>query len=235
MKYQAVIFDLFGTLVRSFPRQEYDQVNAEMAKAIGVPYSEFWQLVKETGYDLYLGNYGSFSDNLQDICCRLGVKVDTTQIMKATKYRYEFMATAIAPAPEQEVLEVLGKLKTQGLKLGLISNCGPVVPLLWKQSALTRFIDVPVFSCEVHVVKPDISIYQITSHRLQMQPQECIYVADGSVGELTGAAATGMLPILKRTDLNDVYDKHRPEVESWHGLAIDEIRELLDILSESKD
>lgn len=68
-----------------------------------------------------------------------------------------------------------------------------------------------------------------------MQPQECIYVADGSVGELTGAAATGMLPILKQTDLNDVYDKHRPEVESWHGLAIDEIRELLDILSEIKD
>lgn len=143
MKYQSVIFDLFGTLVRSFPRQEYDQVNAEMAKAIGVPYSEFWQLVKETGYALYLGNYGSFSDNLQDICCRWGVKVDTTQIMQATKYRYEFMATAIAP--EQEVLEVLGKLKTQGLKLGLISNCEPAVPLLWKQSALTRFIDVPVF------------------------------------------------------------------------------------------
>jgi hypothetical protein len=38
-----------------------------------------------------------------------------------------------------------------------------------------------------------------------------------------------MRPILKRTDLHDVYDRHRPEVESWRGQAVDEIKELCDI------
>ena len=60
----------------------------------------------------------------------------------------------------------------------------------------------------------------------------CIYVGDGSDKELTTAAALGMLPILKRTDLTDVYDPHRPEVENWQGIAIDEIVELCAIVSE---
>ena len=41
MKYEAVTFDLFGTLVRSFKRQEYDQVDAQMTKVIDIPFSEF--------------------------------------------------------------------------------------------------------------------------------------------------------------------------------------------------
>ena len=54
----------------------------------------------------------------------------------------------------------------------------------------------------------------------------------GGGEELTGAAAVGMLPILKRADLTDVYDSYRPEVEDWRGIAVDEISELCDIVSE---
>ena len=230
MKYEAVIFDLFGTLVRSFTRQEYDQVDAQMAKAVDIPFSEFWRLVGETWNDRCLGHYGSTEDNIKDICRRFGVEVDTTQITQAANYHYEFIRNAIIP--ERNVLEALTMLKNRGLKLGLISNCGPAVPLLWGQSPLAQLIGIPVFSCKEHVSKPSIGIYKIISHRLQVKPQKCIYVADGSNEELTNAAAKGMLPILKRTTLNDVYDKHRPEVKSWPGLAIDEIRELSDILRE---
>ncbi|MDE0554652.1 MAG: HAD family hydrolase, partial [Candidatus Poribacteria bacterium] len=63
-------------------------------------------------------------------------------------------------------------------------------------------------------------------------PHECLYVGDGSGEELAGVAAVGMLPILKRVDLTDVYDPHRPEVENWQGIAIDEIAELPDIVVE---
>ena len=137
-----------------------------------------------------------------------------------------------AIVPEQEVLEALSMLKEMGLQLGLISNCGPEVPLLWEQSPLADLIDIPVFSCEERVKKPCTGIYRVACHRLHIQPQKCVYVGDGSDEELAGAAATGMLSVLKRTDLNDVYDEHRPEVGSWRGLAVDEIRELLNVLFE---
>jgi len=70
---------------------------------------------------------------------------------------------------------------------------------------------------------------QPSCQRLKIVAQNCIYVGDGSNQELTGAATTGMRPILKRTDLRDVYDRHRPEVETWRGLAVDKISELCDL------
>ena len=227
MRPKAVIFDLFGTLVNSFTRREYDQVNAQMAAAVSVPYPEFWRLMGETYQDSCLGRYSAYEDLVSDVCCRAGVQTDTAQITQAANFHYEFIANVIVPEPE--VLEALDRLKKRGYRLGLISDCGPSVPVLFPQSPLARFIDVPVFSCEERIKKPSRDIYQRICQRLQIEPHECIYVGDGSSQELTGAAALGMRPVLKRTDLRDVYDSHRPEVENWRGLAICKIMELCDM------
>ena len=150
-----------------------------------------------------------------------------TRIAQAAKVNHEFTADALVPDPE--VLGALDELKRRGYRLGLISNCGPAVPLLFPRSPLARYIDIPVFSCAERVAKPSSDIYQRACQRLKIVAQNCIYVGDGSNQELTGAAATGMRPILKRTDLRDVYDRHRPEVETWRGLAVDKISELCDL------
>lgn len=41
MKYKAVIFDLFGTVVEPFSSQEYDRSLADMADALSVPRQDF--------------------------------------------------------------------------------------------------------------------------------------------------------------------------------------------------
>ena len=227
MPYRAVIFDLFGTLVNGFTRQEYDRINAHMAAAVSVPYGEFWRFMDDTLHDSCIGRYSSFEDLISDICSRADVQADTTDIAQAADFHYEFIVNAIVPEPE--VLEALDRLKKRGFRLGLISDCAPPVPLLFPQSPLASFIDVPVFSCEERIKKPSSEIYQRTCQRLQTEPHECIYVGDGSSQELTGAAEVGMRPILKRTDLTDVYDSHRPDVENWRGLTVDEIKELCDM------
>ena len=229
MPYKAVIFDLYGTLVGNFSRQAYDQVQVQMAKILDVPYPKFWQTMGETIKDRSLGNL-SFQENIVEICCRLGVKPDKTQIEQTVALNYEFTRNSIIPEPE--VLEALGLLKRNGLYIGLITNCNSNVPLLFPESPLAQYIDVPVFSCEERIKKPAHRIYEIACERLKIEPQECLYVGDGSGEELMGAAAVGMLPILKHADLTDVYDPHRPEVENWQGIIIDEIVELCDIISE---
>jgi putative hydrolase of the HAD superfamily len=230
MKYKAVIFDLFGTLVDNFKRREYDVVNAKMAKLLNIPFTEFWQLVAATGRGYYLGQYKLFEDNLEDICGRWGIEIDTNKIIEAAKYHYGFITDKIIPS--QKVLGSLEKLRARGLRIGLITNCGAAVPLLWEKSPLVRLIDVAVFSCQEHDMKPSIDIYQTAAERLQIAPEACIFVGDGSNQELTNASAVGMQPILRRASLDDVYDKHRPEVASWSGLVIDEIGELIDRLNE---
>ena len=104
--------------------------------------------------------------------------------------------------------------------------------ILRPQSPLAELIDVPVFSCKERINKPSREIYEIASDRLRLRPQYCIFVGDGSSEELTGATDSGMLAILKRTNLKDAYDAHRPEVARWSGIAVSEITELPDVLSE---
>lgn len=228
MLYKAIIFDLYGTLVNNFSRHAYDNVQKQMAQILGVSYPKFWQTMGETIKDRSLGNL-SAEENIVEVCRRLGVKADRMQIEQVVFLKDEFTRKSIIPEPE--VLEALDLLKRNGLYTGLITNCNSAVPRFFPESPLSQYIDAPVFSCEEQIKKPSRRIYEIACERLQVQPQACLYVGDGSDKELTTAAAVGMLPILKRTDLTDVYDPHRPEVENWQGHVIDEISELCDIIS----
>ena len=230
MPYKAVVFDLYGTLVDNFSSQAYDQIQEQMAKGLNIPYPKFRHVMLETINDKSSGGYYAVEDNILEICRRLSVKVNTPQIEQVVTLHYEFSESTLVI--ESKVLEALGTLKSDGLLLGLITNCRPPIPSAFLQSPLAQYIDVPVFSCEERIKKPSRHIYQIACERLKIQPQECLYIGDGSGEELTGAAAVGMLPILKRVDLTDVYDPHRPEVENWQGITIDEISELCDIVSE---
>ncbi len=228
MPYKAIIFDLYGTLVGNFSRQVYDEVQVQMAKVLSVSYPKFWQTAV-TLKDRSLGEF-TFAENIEEICHRLNVKADKTQIEKTFALHHEFTRDSLIPEPE--VLEGLDRLKRSGLLLGLITNCNSSVPMLFPQSPLAKYINIPVFSCDEHLKKPTRRIYEIACERLNVKPHECIYVGDGSNEELTGAAEVGMYPILKRTDLADVYDPHRSDVENWQGPTIDEISELSHIVSE---
>ncbi len=229
MSYKAVIFDLYGTLVGNFSLQAYNKVQEKMAKILGVPYPKFWQAMGETIKDRSLGNL-SAEENIVEVCRRLGVKVDRAQIKQTVFLKDEFTRNSIIPEPE--VVEALDLLKRNNLRIGLMTNCNSAVPRFFPASPLAQYIDAPVFSCEEGIKKPSPRIYEIACERLKVEPQVCLYVGDGSDKELTTAAALGMLPILKRTDLTDVYDPHRPEVENWQGHTIDEISELCNIISE---
>ncbi len=229
MSYKAIIFDLYGTLVGNFSRKAYDHVQVQMAKVLDAPYTKFWQIKAETIKDRSLGNL-TVEQNIAEIGRRLNIKVDRTQIEKIVALGNDFTKTSLIPEPE--VLDGLDRLKRGGLLLGLITNCNSSVPMLFPQSELAQYIDASVFSCEERIKKPAPRIYEIACERLKVKPEECVYVGDGSSEELTGAASVGMQPILKRVDLTDVYDKHRPDVENWQGIVIGEISELFAIVLE---
>jgi putative hydrolase of the HAD superfamily len=67
MPYQAIIFDLFGTLVQDFSRSQYDRVLAQMAEAVGAPYRECWHLKGQTYPDRCLGRYPSTEEHIAQI------------------------------------------------------------------------------------------------------------------------------------------------------------------------
>ena len=68
MKYDAVIFDLFGTLVDLFSLEKHQCVLAEMAAAVSAPPEEFARLWIETFDQRGRGEFPTMESNIKRIC-----------------------------------------------------------------------------------------------------------------------------------------------------------------------
>ena len=225
-KYKAVVFDLFGTLVGTFSSSEHDVVLANMAKTLGVESAAFARLFD---YDMRVarekGEYSTIEENIEVACNQLGVEPKPDAIQKAVMYRYEFIKTSLLP--RDDAIQTLNQIKAEGLAIGLISDCSPEVPVMWSRTPFAKLIDAAVFSCEVGAKKPDPKIYQRLCERLDVEPQECLYVGDGDSAELEGALEMGMDPVLIRVKGEEEQDRDRPLSDEWKGKRISALREVL--------
>jgi putative hydrolase of the HAD superfamily len=129
--------------------------------------------------------------------------------------------------PRSDAIETLSHLKYEGCKTGLISDCSPEVPAIWKDTPFAKLIDVAIFSCLVGVKKPDPRIYHLTTNQLGIKPQKCLYIGDGSSQELTGASQVGMQAVLLRLPDEEGTDAHRIDSEEWYGPVISVLTEVL--------
>lgn len=226
MKYQAVIFDLFGTIIDSFPAQAFEQMLAEMAAVLDAPPQGFAQVWFATFEQKAAGGFATMRDVVAHVCRQLDLQPTLTQIDSAAAIRAELTRQTLPPRPG--ALETMAQLKTTCHKIGLITNCAPEVPELWPASAFAPFFDVMVFSCAVKLVKPDPCIYQAACESLGVTPQDCLYVGDGSNFELTGAAGVGMSPILIRVPGDAAgWESYRRDAAEWRGPVVGSLPEIL--------
>ena len=228
MKYEAVIFDLFGTLVDSYPYKEYQSVLGQMASVLTVSFDAFSRLWSETAYERNTGVIRTIEANIEYIRKKLGVSTDDAKIELATKIRYDFVANTMRP--RQDAIDVLSYLQSQGLKIGLISNCSPETPLIWKDTPFAPLFDVAVFSSSVGVKKPEPRIYRLAIEQLATKPENCLYIGDGDSQELTGASQAGMHPVLLRVpdeDSSDAQWEDSSDREQWDGPVISSLTEVL--------
>ncbi len=228
MKYKAVIFDLFGTLVDNFTMSEYNKVLGDMAALLNAPADGFAELWRGYFTQRIDGTHPTHEDSIRIICRDLGVAVTEEQVQRAADIRLDYTILALRPRPE--TIPVLTSLRELDLKVGLISDCSPEAPKAWPGTAFPPYFDVTIFSCEVGTKKPDPRIYQMAADALKVNPGECLYVGDGGSGELTGAQETGMFPVLLR-DPAEEYDLISLEREDdWEGPRITDLREVLNLV-----
>ena len=229
MKYDAVIFDLFGTLVDNtefldISRSEYNRTLSNVAAALSIPEPDLLRLWTETVHERDAGLFPSMEEYFQHICREIGVKADVRQIARAVELRLEYLRSILTP--RNHAIETLTELKASGYRLGLISDCSSEVPLLWPETPFAALLDGAIFSCEVKLTKPDARIYRMVCERLEVAPDRWLYVGDGGSGELTGAAEFGMDPVLIRAPY-DTVNGHR---EDWEGTRISGLKQVLDLV-----
>ncbi len=155
---------------------------------------------------------------------KLGVSPRCDRVKAGVDVRLQYVREALSPRPD--VIGTLSTLREQGYGVGLISNCGEEVTKLWDETPFAPLFDVVVFSFSARLVKPDPRIYRIATEALDVAPEECLFVGDGSGDELTGASDVGMTPVLIRAP----YDQKDGARQSWEGLRVSSIPEVLDLL-----
>lgn len=228
MKYTAVIFDLFGTLIDNFSSEEYRRVLAEMASVLSAPPDDFAELWLGLFEERMSGVLNSPVGVIEHVCRELGVRPYDTQIEHAARIRFDMSRRTMKLRPD--AVNVLSKLKSEGYKTGLISDCSHETTVVWEDLPLAPLINITVFSCLVGMKKPDPRIYHLATEQLEAQPEDCLYVGDGSSRELTGAARVGMSPVLIRIPGETWEDPYPNDVKDWSGPRVSSLSEVLELL-----
>jgi putative hydrolase of the HAD superfamily len=228
VKYKAVIFDLFGTLIDTFSQTKYEEVLSEMSAIVKAPSDEFSRMWFDTFNERMTGELDTPRGNIEYICKKLGIRATEEEIEHATQARLEFSVRHMVPRPG--AVDVITRLKSGGYRIGLISDCSQEMPKTWPRTAFAPLFDVTIFSCEVGMKKPKPEIYLLATDKLGVAPQECLYIGDGSSQELTGALSVGMNPVLLRVP-GETVDSHFVDREKgWSGPVIESLEEIPDLL-----
>jgi putative hydrolase of the HAD superfamily len=226
MKYKAIIFDLFGTLVDSYSVQGYNRYLTEMAAALELPEENFSKLWRDTIYERGIGIFKTTEESIRYICNKLKASVSEENIEKCNQIRLGNTRKALTP--KNGAVDILKRLRRLGYKIGLITNCSADVPLLWKETEFSHLFDVTIFSASVGLKKPDAQIYNLACEQLGVGPNTCLYIGDGDSNELGGASQLGMDAVMIR-DPNEL-DPYRIVEVDWKGPKIENFSEIMDLI-----
>ena len=216
MRYRAVIFDLWQTLV-PFPVESARQMYGRLIKTWGadpVTFEELWhrrRRERETG---------PLDPHLRSIAEELGLTGDLDAVATV---RRDWTYAALVPRPD--AVATLEELRRRGYKLGMISACSQDVPDVWERTPLAGLFDSTVFSCSVGVSKPDREIYELGARELGVAPRDCLFVGDGANDELPGAERAGM----KALQLRAPGEQLTPEGERWTGDHVERLSDVLEL------
>lgn len=88
--------------------------------------------------------------------------------------------------------EALERLKSAGLKLGVVSNADGRVVADAKRFGLAKYFDVIIDSQVVGVEKPNPKIFRLALDALNVPPEEALYTGDIYAIDMIGARSAGI-------------------------------------------
>lgn len=216
---KAVIFDFDGTLSNR-RKNAYDLFDVELRK--------YFPNMNDIEYEAMLQDF--LTDD-----CNGTIKVDYRVIPFMAKYKelpsdfleqfkpvyYDIMWKYVALRDDTiETLKALqGKYKLAVLSNGdsksqhdKITNCH-----------IDEYFDEVVVSGDIGINKPDKRIFEIMAEKLNVKPEECVFVGDVFSSDILGAIRANMIPVWITPD---------PDTQThyYKGIRISKLSELIDEL-----
>lgn len=201
---RGVIFDLGGTLIYPVEGIEEENISHLLAWAATqgrqVP-SDASRTLRETrewmGKETYTsGRQYTAREAIARWAQAMGWSHDEAFLDEAVAVFNEPEVVAVRAFPD--ALDALTKLRTLGLRLGLISNASDhaLIQALVKRAGLATFLDPVVSSSAFGRIKPDSGIFRFVLDQWGYPPAACVMVGDTLDADISGAQALGMRAIL---------------------------------------
>jgi putative hydrolase of the HAD superfamily len=216
LRYRAVIFDLWQTLV-PWPAESARALYGQMAEALGAPRDQFEEVwlsgrsARETG---------PIADSVRWVFDQLGLDADPQPIVTM---RRDWTRESLIPRPD--ALSTLEELGRRGHKLGLITVCSTDVVEVWESTPFRGLFESTVFSAEVGISKPDPRIYELCCEQLGVKASDCLFVGDGANYELPGAEQVGMTALQLRVPGEELTEPGK----EWQGGSVERLADVLEL------
>jgi len=187
---RAVLFDFFGTLTTAVHR---GPAHATIARWLGCDPDAFAAELDRSFRVRARGGLGPPADALRRVTRGAGGRPSDRRLSVALSARPAALRADIRLRPD--AVPVLAALRRGGLLTGVVSDCGPELPLLMATLPVAPLLSTCVYSVEVGTCKPHPRMYLTACSRLGVDPADCLYVGDGGGRELSGARAVGMTAV----------------------------------------
>jgi HAD superfamily hydrolase (TIGR01662 family) len=206
---KAVFFDLDGTLRHSVPSG--GEVFTDYVVTLGLAVDDEARLRALRWEHLY---WASSVDLRDDLLAHAGetenfwIEYSRRRLIAlgaSPQWAREFAAKASVHMGEfyrpesivpEDVRRALPQLKQAGYILGVISNRDKPFLDVLKEHGIDEFIDFSLAAGEVNVFKPEPGVFEHALQRLNLSPQEAIYVGDNYYADVVGARRAGLQPVL---------------------------------------
>jgi epoxide hydrolase-like predicted phosphatase len=162
---RAVIFDWGGVLIEN----PAPGMVSFMSSSLGVPGEALVAACNEFIAEFQKG-FISEDDLWGRVCTALRVEKPGSPSLWGEAFRRAY-------EPRKEMFALVSALRSGGYKVGVLSNTEvPAVRYFNEEHA--HLFDTAVFSCAEGTVKPEGRIYEIALERLQVLPQQAIFIDD---------------------------------------------------------
>jgi putative hydrolase of the HAD superfamily len=226
---KAISFDFYNTLVQFWPPLDEIQQAACQGLGLNVDQSKI-----ERGYsvaDVYFNQENglrpladrSEEDRLAFFSRYEQILLENSGLAVSLDLAKEIWRLAMAVPKDfvafEDTLPALEMLKSQGYRMGILSNLRRDMAQLCQQLGISGYLDFCINSAEAGAEKPHAPIFLAALDRVSVAPEEAVHVGDQYHSDVLGARGVGMHPVLIdrggwQTDVNDC-----PKISSLSDLT----------------
>ena len=186
---RAVLLDLYDTLAWT----EWKTMRLELEERLGLERRALLGAFDLSRPLRSTGAFGSAEGDLAAILEAAGVTPEPELVRELTTRTTEFLETGVSLW--EDSVPVMRELRRRGLPLAIVSNCDHSTRGVVERLGLYDEADAVVLSFEIGAAKPSPEIYRAALDRLNVEPENALFV-DDQAPYCDGAAALGIQTVL---------------------------------------